>query len=144
MLLVKQCRSGDFCKACLHILRSVVRPLASPLTQASAGGNPAGRQTHVSWQVSRMQAGLPGQAGKWLSVCMWTTVQTSLQEQPAKPMLQALKASGVQSADRFMTDACISVFRLPTDQNRKSLPKERGPCSLLCSCFILQYQESSS
>ena len=32
---------------------------------------------------------------------------------------QALKASGVRSADRFMTDACISVFRLPTDQNRK-------------------------
>lgn len=37
MLLVKQHKNGDFLRACLHILRSVVQPVAPQLTRDSAG-----------------------------------------------------------------------------------------------------------
>lgn len=69
MLLVKQCRSGDFCKACLHILRSVVRPLAPPLTQASAGVEPS-RQTDPCVLAGLQNAGRFAWAGREVTECM--------------------------------------------------------------------------
>lgn len=119
MLLVKQYRSGDFRKACLHILRSVVRPLAPPLTQDSAGVEPS-RQADPCVLAGLQNAGRFAQAGREVTECVNVNdCANFLHKQPAEPALQALKSSGVQSADRFMTDACISVFRLPTDQNHK-------------------------
>lgn len=77
MLLVMQCRNRDFCRACLSILRSVVQLPALHWLRTQLAWNPASRQACVSWQVPRIQARVHRQAGKWLSVCIWISVQTS-------------------------------------------------------------------
>lgn len=64
MLLVKQCRNGGFRRACLHSLRSVVRPLAPPLTRDSAGKELSRQAGPCVLVGPQEQAGLHSWAGK--------------------------------------------------------------------------------
>lgn len=84
------------------------------LTQDSAGVEPC-EQTGLCVLAGPQNTGKGAQAGREVTECVHMNFCADLCRSSSKTNLHYLKASGVQNADQFMTEMCISVFRLPTD-----------------------------